>query len=100
MFYDAVQLGGPAPPAGFLFLSDGIAGTFLCPVRSLPQQRDAIPLGERTQGPTAMKLIGSLELGGHLVDTSLGAVVVLARRPGHANRTDHVVADLDRQTTG
>ena len=34
-----------------------------------------------------MKLIGSLELGRHLVDTSLGAVVVLARRPGHADRT-------------
>jgi hypothetical protein len=43
---------------------------------------------------------GSLELGRHLVDACLGAVVVLARRPGHANRTDHVVADLNRQTTG
>ena len=30
-----VSLGGPAPPAGFLFLGDGIAGTFLCPLRSL-----------------------------------------------------------------
>ena len=43
---------------------------------------------------------GSLELGRHLVDACLGAVVVLARRPGHANGTDHVVADLNRQTTG
>ena len=43
---------------------------------------------------------GSLELGRHLVDACLGAVVVLARRPGHADRTDHVVADLNRQTTG
>ena len=42
----------------------------------------------------------SLKLGGHLVDASLGAVVVLARRPGHANRTDHVVADLNWQTAG
>ena len=54
----------------------------------------------RTKGPTAMKLFGSLELGGHLVGASLRAVVVVARRPGHANRTDHVVADLNWQTTG
>jgi hypothetical protein len=47
-----------------------------------------------------MKLIGSLELGCHLVGASLRAVVVVARRPGHANRTDHVVADLNWQTTG
>jgi hypothetical protein len=47
-----------------------------------------------------MKLIGSLEQGGHLIDASLGAVVVLARQPGHPNRFDHVVADLYWQTTG
>jgi hypothetical protein len=40
----------------------------------------------RTKAPTAMKLFGSLELDGHLVGASLRAVLVVARRPGHANR--------------
>jgi hypothetical protein len=43
-----VSLGGPAPPAGFLFLGDGIAGTAYVPYVPA-QQRDAIPLGERTK---------------------------------------------------
>ena len=95
-----VSLGDPAPPGGVSLFGRWHRGDVPMS-RTVPaQQRDAIPLGERTQGPTAMKLIRSLELGGHLVDTSLGAVVVLARRPGHADRTDHVVADLNRQTTG
>ena len=94
-----VSLGGPAPPAGFLFLGDGIAGTCLCPLRPCAAA-GRNPSRRAHQGPTAMKLIGSLELGRHLVDASLGAVVVLARRPGHTDRTDHVVADVDRQTTG
>ena len=34
-----------------------------------------------SKGRRRLSLIGSLELGGHLVDASLGAVVVLARRP-------------------
>jgi hypothetical protein len=44
-----VPLGGPAPPAGVLFLGDGIAGSaYFLYVPA--QQRDAIPLGELTKG--------------------------------------------------
>src|SRR5215467_5425301 len=41
-----------------------------------------------------------LQLVGDLVDARLGAFVILAWRTGHADRADHVVADLDRQTAG
>jgi hypothetical protein len=91
-----VSLGGPAPPGGVSLFGDAIARTFLCPCAAARRN----PSRRAHQGPTAMKLIGSLELGGHLVDASLGAVVVLARRPGHADRTDHIVADLNWQTAG
>jgi hypothetical protein len=94
-----VSLGGPAPPGGVSLFGRGIAGTFLCLLRSL-RSSGTNPSRRAHQGPMAMKLIGSPELGRHLVDACLGAVVVLARRPGYADRTDHVVADLNRQTTG
>ena len=71
------------------------------------KRRDKAPsgMGRRYSGDEsghngAEQARGSLELGRYLVDACLGAVVVLARRPGHADRTDHVVADLNRQTTG
>jgi hypothetical protein len=41
-----------------------------------------------------MKMSAHLSWAATLSNASLGAVVVLARRSGHANRTDHVVADL------
>jgi hypothetical protein len=47
-----------------------------------------------------MKMSAHLSWAATLSNASLGAVVVLARRSGHANRTDHVVADLYWQTTG
>src|SRR6266436_974008 len=41
----------------------------------------------------------SLQVGGHLFDAGLGTSLVLiaARRTGHADRTDRLIADLDRQ---
>jgi hypothetical protein len=62
------------------------------------------PYGPRPRGGDEIAVVaqdadGSLKLGGHLVDAGLGAVVVLARRPGHANRTNHIIADLNWQTS-
>src|SRR5271166_4831148 len=59
---------------------------------------DPRPRGGDEIAVVAQDAVGSLKLGGHLVDASLEAVVVLARRPGHANRTDHIIADLNWQT--
>ena len=57
--------------------------TSLCPPTSLRSS------GTESVSASA-ETVGSLELGGHLVDANLGAVVVPARLPGHTNRADHV----------
>ena len=49
---------------------------------------------EMIKGPATMKMSAHLSWAAILSNASLGAVVVLARRSGYANRTDHVVADL------
>jgi hypothetical protein len=42
----------------------------------------------------------SLQIRGHFIDSGLRAFVVPAWRPGYADRSDHLIADLDRQTAG
>src|SRR5262249_19577536 len=75
--------------------SDHICGTAV-ETKALPLAR---PPRRSGSGETAARLLArSIQLIGNLVDTSLCALVVLARCARHANRADDFVAHFDWQS--